>query len=248
MVEPRQAAGPEHRDEAREGRRQHADLERHQEEDRPGMERPAAGIQRVVVDRAVPLQPVQRAPPTPKPAGQHGPHRDARGFERQPRQPLEREGREGVEQRGGRRPGASRSGPHAARRDRRTRRAGVDGRSCGALPVVRELAACRASRRPARAARSTGTGRRRGRAAPNRIATSPRSSGERSATGSWHVAVRQRVPDDQDALEPHADVDDDRDHGEHRAGCAARPRTTTAPAARRSCRRAAPSRAAHSRP
>ena len=40
-----------------------------------------------------------------------------------------------------------------------------------------------------------------------------------------HVAVRERVPDDQDALEPHADIDRDRDRNQDEQRACARTAT-----------------------
>ena len=67
MMEPRQAAAHQERDEAGERRGQHADLEGHEQEHGPGIERPSADVDRVVDHRAVPLQPKAKAA-MPKPA------------------------------------------------------------------------------------------------------------------------------------------------------------------------------------
>ena len=101
---------------------------------------------------------------------------------------------------------------------------------------ARRAGACapRASARPAPGGRNRERERRTSRAGRQAAAQS-HSVGWNSRHMRSAVAVRERVPDDQDSLQPHADIDHDRrstTSAEHAAPDAG----TRAPAAGRSCR------------
>ena len=218
---------------------ENANFERHQQEHRPGIQRPAAAVDGIVDNRAVPLQ-AECERGDGQAADQHDDTNRRRSDAELLRKAFDREGRECIERAV---TGLLRRLRRAAMqccRDRGIRRA--EALSCRAL-LDAPARACRTSRPRAPAGRRAGTGKRTSRAARSGT-TSPRTSKWNDAPEARHVAMRQRVPDDQDALEPHSDIDQDRrsrtarQRAPHRA-------ETTAPAAARHCRTAAPRTAAH---
>ena len=114
-----------------------------------------------------------------------------------------------------------------------------------AAPSSAQSCASRASTRPEPARTKHRNKKANKPSGPNRNAQSQKV-GWNSRHSATAVAVRERVPDDQDALQPHADIDRDRDQRRPPRCCVGRA-GTTAPAAARSCRRAWSSRAARRR-
>ena len=153
MMQARQPARPQEGDDAAKRRREHADFERDQQKNLPGIERPSAAVQRIVDYGAVPLQRERKAATIRPPASIAYLIREGRDVQRFG-EAIDRIRRERIERDDGRlldpakRGAAARSG---------SANSAINVRSCRALLDGR-VRACRTSTPPAPGEQTSGTG------------------------------------------------------------------------------------------